>query len=377
MNLSTRKTQLNFNNVMNLLKKDLVLVIASVLAIISCFFNTPKLEYIDFKVLALLFNLMIIVAAFKDFNLFDYIATKILSKCTSYKSLSFTLVAITFCSAMIITNDVALLTFVPLTLIICKKADLKSMKIIILQTLAANLGSSLTPMGNPQNLYIYSTFNISPFEFFKISLPLAVLSIIFLLIILFKDKNFELSVELNHREAPNKKKIALYSTVFILILLSVFHLIDYRIIFILTMITVLFNDPKLFKKVDYSLIITFIAFFVFIGNISALDSVKNFMTGILATKESTYFASITASQFISNVPATILISPFIEYYKELLLGVNVGGLGTLIASLASVISYKLYISEYPDDNKEFIKSFTFYNILGLIILIPLMYLLIK
>lgn len=111
MNLSTRKTQLNFNNVMNLLKKDLVLVIASVLAIISCFFNTPKLEYIDFKVLALLFNLMIIVAAFKDFNLFDYIATKILSKCTSYKSLSFTLVAITFCSAMIITNDVALFIY--------------------------------------------------------------------------------------------------------------------------------------------------------------------------------------------------------------------------------------------------------------------------
>jgi Na+/H+ antiporter NhaD/arsenite permease-like protein len=176
MNINTTTEPPFLKILITIIKKEALLIIASLLAIITSFFSLPKIEYIDFKVLILLFNLMIVVAAFKKLKIFDALAISVLSKCTSYRSISFTLVFLTFFAAMIITNDVALITFVPLTLIVANKAKINSLKIIIFQTLAANLGSSLTPMGNPQNLFIYSFFNINPLEFFKITLPLVMIS---------------------------------------------------------------------------------------------------------------------------------------------------------------------------------------------------------
>ncbi|MBS5306736.1 MAG: SLC13 family permease [Clostridium sp.] len=355
------------------IKKDILLVIALTLAIVSSFFSMPKLEYIDFKVLVLLFNLMLIVAAFKRLKVLDCFATSLLSKCTSHRSISFTLIFLTFFSSMIVTNDVALITFVPLTLVIGKKIKINPFKIIIFQTIAANLGSSLTPMGNPQNLFIYSFFKISPLEFFKITIPLVVLSTLFLIAIIFKSKNKPYSFTVETIKISNLKEFAIYLILLLIILLSVFHVIDYKITFIFTISTVFFLNKKLFKLVDYSLLLTFICFFIFIGNISSMDYIKNIMETILSSSKSTYFSSIIVSQGISNVPATMLISGFTPYYKELLLGVNIGGLGTLIASLASVISYKLYIKEYPESSKDFLKSFTLYNLCGLLILVPLIY----
>ena len=168
------------NAFLEFLKKESVLVIALSLAIISCFIATPKLSYIDFKVLILLFNLMIVVAAFKELKVLDNIAVGLLKRCNSYKSISTALVFITFVSAMVVTNDVALITFVPLSIVIAKKADISVLKIVIFQTLAANLGSSFTPMGNPQNLFMYSFYNLTPMDFFKITSPVLFLSIIFL-----------------------------------------------------------------------------------------------------------------------------------------------------------------------------------------------------
>lgn len=274
---------------------------------------------------------------------------------------------------MIVTNDVALITFVPLTLIIGKKANIKPLKIIVFQTIAANLGSALTPMGNPQNLFIYSYFNINSIEFFKITLPLVLLSLVVLVAFMIKGKKMNLNFDVEDIEIENKRNVAIFSILFFIILLSVFHLIDYRIAFIITVITIFVLNKKLFEDVDYSLLITFIGFFIFIGNISSMDIVKNFMENILSSGKSTFISSILASQVISNVPATMLISAFTPYYKELLLGVNIGGLGTLIASLASVISYKLYIKEYAEDSSNYMKEFTLYNILGLIIIIPIIY----
>lgn len=355
------------------IKKEIVLVIALSLAIITSFISFPKLEYIDFKVLVLLFNLMIVVAAFKELKVLDKIATSLLKKCTSSKAILFTLVFITFFSSMIVTNDVALITFVPLTLIIGKKANIKPLKIIVFQTIAANLGSALTPMGNPQNLFIYSYFNINSIEFFKITLPLVLLSLVVLVAFMIKGKKMNLNFDVEDIEIENKRNVAIFSILFFIILLSVFHLIDYRIAFIITVITIFVLNKKLFEDVDYSLLITFIGFFIFIGNISSMDIVKNFMENILSSGKSTFISSILASQVISNVPATMLISAFTPYYKELLLGVNIGGLGTLIASLASVISYKLYIKEYAEDSSNYMKEFALYNILGLIIIIPIIY----
>ncbi|WP_298126259.1 SLC13 family permease [uncultured Clostridium sp.] len=355
------------------IKKEIVLIIAMILAIGTSFISLPKIEYIDFEVIILLFNLMILVAGFNDLKVLDSIATSLLKRCTSLKSLTYMIVFLTFFSAMIVTNDVALITFVPLTLIIGKKANINILKAVIFQTLAANLGSALTPMGNPQNLFIYSYFNINILEFLKITLPLVLLSVIFLIFIIFREKRESISFKVEKIKIENKRGIIIYSVLFFITLLSVFHLIDYRISFVITIISIISFNKNLFKKVDYSLLITFVAFFIFIGNISSMSEIKEFMINILSSEKSTFISSIISSQFISNVPATMLISAFTPYYKGLLLGVNIGGLGTIIASLASVISYKLYLNEYPSNGGNYIKKFTLYNILGLVIIVFILY----
>lgn len=353
------------------LKKECVLVIAVTLAILSSFISIPKMSYIDFKVLILLFNLMVVVAAFKELKVLDSIAIGLLKKCNTYTSISLALVFITFISSMIVTNDVALITFVPLSIVIARKVNINILKIVIFQTLAANLGSSFTPMGNPQNLFIYSFYNLSPIDFFKITLPIVILAVLFLVLLVFKDKKMNLSLDLEDVKIDNKRDVYLFGGLFLIILLSVFHVIDYKVTFLITIVMVLILNKKLFSQVDYSLLITFIGFFIFVGNISTMDVVKNFMEGILNSPKSTFLASVLSSQVISNVPATMLLSGFTNHFKELLLGVNIGGMGTLIASLASVISYKIYASEFGNDN--YMKSFTFYNILGLIIFVPIAY----
>lgn len=365
---------MNTNKLKEFIKKDIILIISLLLALISCFFSIPKLEYIDFKVLILLFNLMIVIAAFKELKILDNIAINLLKKCTSLLSLNLILVLLTFFTSMLVTNDVALITFIPLTIIISKKSNIDILKTVIFQTIAANLGSSFTPMGNPQNLYIYSFYNLKPNDFFKTTSPLVLISLLFLLFIVAKNKNKEISFKLDNVEITNKKFTLVFTLLFFIILLSVFHLINYKLVFLITIITVIFTNKKLFLKVDYSLLLTFIGFFIFIGNISALDNVRLFMEEILKSKESTFMTSIITSQVISNVPATILLSNFTNYTNELLLGVNIGGLGTLIASLASVISYKFYSNEFPTETNKYLKFFIFYNILGLAILIPIIYL---
>ena len=317
---------------------------------------------------------MIVVAAFKELSVLDSIAISLLKKCKSYRAISTILVFITFVSAMIVTNDVALLTFVPLSIVVARKANINVLKIVIFQTLAANLGSSFTPMGNPQNLFIYSFYNLKPVDFFVITGPILLLSIVFLLLLINRDKKMDLSIDLKDVKIDNKNHIFIFTVLFLIILLSVFHLIDYKLTFVITVLTVLILNKKLFSQVDFSLLITFIGFFIFVGNISTLDSVKTFMESLLGSGKSTFITSILSSQVISNVPATMLLSGFTDHVKALLLGANIGGMGTLIASLASVISYKIYSSEFEGVNDKYLKAFTFYNVLGLLIITPLAYL---
>lgn len=354
--------------IIEFLKKECVLVISLLLALVSSFFCIPKLEYIDFRVLILLFNLMIIVTAFKELNVLDFIAVSLLKKCTTTRKVMLTLVFITFFSAMVVTNDVALITFVPITIIIGKRVKMNILKTVVFQTLAANLGSSFTPMGNPQNLFLYSYYNIKILDFFKITLPLLTVSIFLLTILIFREKRENLKFKLESVQVKEKKKIIYYSILLIIILLSVFHVLDYRISFAITLFVISILNAKLFKRVDYSLLLTFIGFFIFVGNISNMYLFRNFMNNILSSPENTYYYSIISSQIISNVPATILLSGFTDNFKELLLGVNIGGLGTLIASLASVISYKFYCNENDNNSREYMKVFSFYNFVILIIL---------
>lgn len=363
---------MKLENIIKVAKREIVFFAAFFLTIITSFFTIPKIEYINFKVLILLFNLMVISSAFEKLKILDFIALKILSKSNGKRNVSFIIIGLTFFSSMLLTNDVALLTFVPLTLIIAKRAKFNPVDIIIFQTLAANIGSSLTPMGNPQNLFIYNFYDVSTIEFFKILIPFTVVGGIFVILLNFKIKNEKLYFKLENIDNINKLKSIVYTALFIVVILSVFGIISYKITLILTCICVLTMDRDLFLNVDYFLLGTFIFFFLFIGNVSNLRSIADMIKPLLVDSKNVLVASAFLSQVISNVPSSILIAGFTHQWRALLLGVDIGGMGTLIASLASVISYKLYIKHY--DGKKYIIKFHVYNFLLLFIFLVAAYL---
>ena len=267
---------------------------------------------------------MAVVAAYKKLRVMDFLAVSILKKCSCFRVVSSALVFITSFASMIITNDVALITFVPLSIIVAKKADINPIKIIVLQTLAANLGSCFTPIENPQNLYIYSYYKIPAVTFFSVTGIIIAVSVVFIGLIVLFMKNKKINIEFNIIKPESMRDIYAFTILFIAIILSVFNIIDYKTMFIITVLTVFIIDKKLFSDIDYSLLITFIGFFIFIGNISSSHQIRHFINSLLGNPENTYFISILSSQFISNVPATMLLSGFTEHYRELLLGVNIG-----------------------------------------------------
>lgn len=355
------------------IKKEIVLVVAVVLAVSSCFWEAPKWSYIDFKVLLLLFNLMVVIAAFKEQLLLDYLAVNLLRHCQNSKQTGLVLVGITFVAAMFMTNDVALITFIPLTLIIGRKLKIVPIKWVVFQTLAANLGSSLTPMGNPQNLFIYTYYGVHLSEFLKVATGLVILSAIFLGCLLLKERKTDITIVLEPVQMKAPKQLIVFLILFIIILSSVVGVLDYRIAFCITIIVTLLVNRHLLFQIDYTLLLTFIGFFIFIGNLAAIPAIKATLQSFLKEEGYTYLSGLVMSQVISNVPATMLLAPFTENWQELVLGVDIGGMGTLIASLASVISYKLFVKEYQQEAKAYFKSFTWYNVLGLILLAPLGY----
>lgn len=358
----------------NFFKKDLVFTISLFLAIISSLLHEPKLHYIDFKVLVSLFNLMLVVKAFEELKLLDKLAVYILKKCQTSKKVSAVLIFLCFFTSMFVTNDVALLTFVPLTLIIHKTAEINVIETIILQTMAANLGSSLTPMGNPQNLYIFSYYGIHSMQFFSAIFLLAVLGILSLYFLIQRLKNRSLEVSLPSIWLKDRRKSIVWISVFCITTASILGVISYVYAFIITVAAGCILEIKLLRKIDYLLLLTFICFFIFVGNLSDINLIHHFVSESLKKPISIYFTSIFLSQLISNVPASILLSKFTADWQPLLMGVNIGGLGTLIASLASVISYKLFVKRNPHNGKEYLKKFTLYNFLTLAFLTFFQYL---
>ncbi|MDF2883328.1 MAG: Citrate transporter [Clostridiaceae bacterium] len=347
------------------LKNEKVFSISLLLAISTCFFIKPQISYINFKVLVLLFNLMIIIAAFENLKVMDKIALEILSKCKNTRMVSLVFVIVTFFTSMLITNDVALLTFVPLSIFTFKKAKVDSMKTIIIQTLAANIGSSLTPMGNPQNLFLFTQYNLNALQFFSVTVPFVVLGMIWLLLLNERVLKKEIKLSLEAVHIKDKKRTIIYFILFLLIVFSVFGLIDYKYTFLVTVLYIVFMDKYLIKEVDYFLLATFICFFVFIGNISNIEFIQEYLRNFLQKPNMPYFSSILLSQIVSNVPCSVLVSGFTDNWREVLLGVNIGGMGTLIASLASLISYKIYMNEHKEKNKIYLNKFNLYNFVSL------------
>lgn len=359
--------------ILSFIKKEVVLAIAALLAVVSMFFVPPSvkyIEYVDFSVLSILFCLMAVVAGFIKSGLFGYFSAKLLTRSNSIKIVSAVLTGLCFFSAMLITNDVALITFVPLTIAVLIGVSPKRLIfVIVLETIAANLGSVLTPIGNPQNLYIYSFYNMNIGDFLSAVAPIAALSLLLLsaTLIFSKDGRIEITASAPIKfSSVDKRLLVLYTILLLLSITTVMRLLDYRICLALTAIALIIFDKAAFKRVDYSLLGTFLSFFIFVGNMGSIPIIKEILASLIDGRE--LIVSILASQVISNVPAAIMLSGFTDKARELLMGVNIGGLGTLIASLASLISYKLYAKSENSRPALFLGIFTIMNVAFLLII---------
>lgn len=350
--------------IIGFIKKNAVMVIAFFAAAFTTVLVPIDGEYIgyfDFKTLTCLFCVLAVVCAFKNINFF-YLLAKNVVKCFKTARMSvLALVYITFIGSMLIANDMALLTFLPLGYIVLATTGKKKYMAFtfIMQNIAANLGGMLTPFGNPQNLYLYTKFNIPNLEFMAIMAPPFILSIILITLccIIFV-KNEELCFE-DEKVSFDRKKAFVYSLLFILAIAIVFRGIPYWLGLIIIPIVLFFMDKKALKSVDYPLLFTFVFFFVFSGNMARIEGVRQLFSTLL--DKGTLLFSAVSCQFISNVPSAILLSQFTENYKELLVGVNIGGTGTLIASLASLITFREYIKNEPHKMKSYIVKFSAYN----------------
>lgn len=347
------------------MKEEIVFVISIALALITGFFAPTHVEAIDLKVIFSLFNLMLIAVAFEKYHLLEYISISILKRAKSERSIGFTMIIITSLLGMLITNDVALITVVPITIHMSKKAGFDPFRIVALETVAANIGSSLTPFGNPQNLFLYSFYKMPTITFFITVIPVVVMGMLFLLFYNQSNSKEKKNLDLPDVVLSNKKRLFVYGIVFLIVLLSVLRIIDYFLVTGIVILVFVAKDIHLFKRVDYFLLGTFVCFFIFIDHIMHFTLLQNNIGSLLSNEFSTFFVSVILSQVISNVPAAILLSSFTSFSKALLLGVSVGGMGTLIASLANLISYKFYVKAYPASHYK--KYFYRLNLLGLLV----------
>ena len=355
------------------IQKETVLCIAALCALATVALVPPDreyLHYIDWRVLCLLLCLMAVVAGFKSLGAFDWLTYQLLRRIKSGRVLGVTLVLLPFFCSMVVTNDVALIVFVPFTLALlsglgCEKA---MVLVIVLQTVAANLGSMATPVGNPQNLYLYAAYNLSAGEFFSVVLPLTAVSLGALTVASVPVLPRVLPrQDLEEKRIAGPGKMAVYGALFVLCLLTVFRVVPYQLTTAIVVAALFVADRKLLKEIDFMLLLTFVCFFVVSENLGRVEDVRSFLQSLLSG--STLLTAVGASQVISNVPAAVLLSAFTDSWRELLAGVNIGGLGTPIASLASLITLKLYMRWPGAKIGKFLAVFTVANIAGLALLL--------
>jgi len=358
---------------MRFLRKQPVLSVAAVLAIISAFFVLPDatyLSYPDYRTLALLFCLMAVVAGWRKTGVFVFISEKLLDKVGNQRGLVQLLVALCFFSSMFITNDVALIAFVPFGIYVEIMAGLSANMIIftvVMQTVAANLGSMLLPIGNPQNLYLYNLSGQGMGEFILLMLPVWVASFVLIFATTFFIKGKPLAEEKHFKErAKVDKKWIVFMILFILCLATVAGFVPFYVVLAVVILALLIFDREIFRHVDYCLLLTFLAFFIFIGNMKRIDAVSQLIASLLTGRE--FLVGVLASQVISNVPAAILLSGFTDKISTLILATDIGGLGTPIASLASLISMNEYLKSRDANPGKYLGVFMVVNILFLVVL---------
>ena len=353
------------------IRRDPVLLIALFAALVSCIIVPPDksyLDYIDLRTLALLYCLMVVVSGLRMSVLFTHFAHKLCEKASSVRAIGITLILLCYFSSMFITNDVALLTFVPFAVVVMAMIDRKRelIFVVVMQTVAANLGSMLTPMGNPQNLYLYSFYDSTIQDFLRIMGPPAAVSLGLILLSCLTLPKTALQLDIGEEPGIQKDRLYLYCVLFAVCLLTVIRVLSWQVMLIIVITILIVVDGKVLLKADFMLLLTFVAFFIFSGNLSRMDLVDSFLRTALIGRE--YLIAVLTSQVISNVPAALLLSGFTDHTRALLLGVNIGGLGSPIASLASLISLKFYSLSSGANTKKYLILFLIINIIFLALL---------
>ena len=356
------------------IKKNAVMFIAMLAAIITCFFvpiDRQYLNYFDYKTLTCLFCVLAVVCALKNIRFFYVLAQRVVSIFKTARSSILALVYITFIGSMLIANDMALLTFLPLGYFVLTTTNKKKYMAFtfIMQNVAANLGGMLTPFGNPQNLYLYTKFNIPTLEFMSIMVVPFLTSVALITLCCFifvKPEKLELPDE---PVKLNVKRAIVYLVLFALSIIIVFKVVHYLIGLAVILVALLILDRKALKNVDYGLLLTFVFFFIFSGNMSRIPAVQKVFSSLL--EKNTLILSALSCQVISNVPSAILLSQFTNNYQSLLLGVNVGGVGTIISSLASLITLREFSAQKEQSVKKYLLQFSAFNFafLGILLVV--------
>ena len=360
------------NKILAFVKKEVVLSIAIIATIITMFFVPVDKEYMgyfDYKTLVSLFCMLAVVAGLKNTNVFELISKKLIGLFHTRRAVIYALIVGTFFFDMIVANDMSLITFLPLTYIVLHSTDNDKYLTItfILQTIAANMGGMITPYGNPQNLYLYSYYNIPTAEFFGVLLVQSIAIAGLLIIAGLFIKNEELVLKSDDKIVINKKKLSVYTILFVFVILSIFRVVPHLVTLGIVILTVFSMDRKRLREVDYALLATFCVFFMFSGNIARIPAIKEFIASIVA--KNTLVAGIVSCQFISNVPTAIFLSKFTECYRELLVSVNIGSLGIIISSLASLITLKEFLKHQPKNFKKYMGMYTVINTAFLLIML--------
>ena len=356
------------------LKKEPVLSASAVLAAASMVIIPPSaayISYIDVRVLCLLFCLMAVVAGFQECGMFSVLAQRLLSGRKPFRVICLLLVVLPFFSSMLVTNDVALITFVPFAILVLELAGRRDqlIRVIVLQTVAANLGSMATPVGNPQNLFLYAHYQLSASDFFALLLPLTGISFMLLLMAAAWGGGAPIQITFPERaRMQGGKRLAVYGVLFGLCLMSVFRVVHYGVLTAAVVMALLVVSPKLLRQVDYGLLVTFVFFFIFSGNLGQMPAIYDMLSSLL--EKNPLLCSAAVSQVISNVPAAVLLSGLTADWRGLLAGVDVGGLGTPVASLASLISLKFYLRTEERRVGKYMLWFTMANLAGLAVLLP-------
>lgn len=353
-----------FNKLWDIMKQQMVLSIATVAMIITCIFvpiDSSYLMYFNWRTITTLFCTLAVIAAFSHIHVFEIISKNIVIKLKNLRNATLGLVFITFVGSMLLANDMALLTFLPLGYFVLNSTDNKQAMAFtfIMQNIAANLGGMVTPFGNPQNLYLYSYFKIDTMKFVQIMLPSFLAATVLIVVCCLFVKPTPLTLKNDEDYALDKKKTLIYSVLFIASILIVFRIVPYVLGTVVITIALLFLDKDSIKEVNYPLLATFCVFFVFSGNMARIPTVRAFFEYLLP--KNTLLFGILSCQFISNVPSAVLLSHFTSDYASLLPAVNIGGCGTLIASLASLITFSEFKKHQPEKVKGYVVKFSLIN----------------